>query len=577
MKFNLHSTHGNSRLGGILLESGLAWLVALLAFIALPLRAAEVTNTLEIQSIFVNGKPLPLRGKESVNLGSHPENVAFSFSAGTNGGKLPLRLRYTLEGYENVWHEQGSAMTLTVRFYNESGDMIRPELYPINGESPGWTGSLKSSQMTHRRETIVVPPQATRLMVVISSAGPPDAVGIYVVANLVVFKSSGSSENMVLLPSPFDNEHGDHTNGDVPPDWMRDGISPSMARIVKVGQDPQTLAFAIMDDDLTSHGEWHNILQVAPVVTPGDSLVVEWNEMYSIGSGILRPVSYDDLPAGNYRFRVHGVDIMGRMAGPEAAMDVFIPEPFWKKTWFWGLVVIAITAITMGIARYFVWHRMQHEMVRLKQQRALEQERLRIAHDIHDDLGARVTQISLLSAMSQENPAFPEKARADFDKVSKMSRELVSALYETVWAVNPENDHLEALGNFVCQMVKQLCEQTQLRCRFHVQDLPHKVQVSSQTRHNISMAVKEAVHNIIKHAKASEVTIRISFSDGMLDVSVHDDGSGFRPADNISGNGLSNMKQRLHNIGGNCFVESQPEQGTMVRLRLRIKQPMETG
>jgi signal transduction histidine kinase len=382
---------------------------------------------------------------------------------------------------------------------------------------------------------------------------------------------------VVLLQSPFDNEHDDHANGDVPSDWMRDGISPSMARIVKVGQDPQTRAFAILDDDLTSHGEWHNILQVAPVVTPGDSLVVEWNEMYSIGSGNLYPVSYDDLPAGNYRLRVHGVDIMGKMAGPEVAMDFFIPEPFWKKTWFWGLVVIAITAITIGIGRYFVWHRMQHEMVRLKQQRALEQERLRIAHDIHDDLGARVTQISLLSAMSQENPAFPEKARADFDKVSKMSRELVSALYETVWAVNPENDHLEALGNFVCQMVKQLCEQTQLRCRFHVQDLPHKVQVSSQTRHNITMAVKEAVHNIIKHAKASEVTIRISFSDGMLDVSVHDDGSGFRPVDNISGNGLSNMKQRLHNIGGNCFVESQPGQGTMVRLRLRIKQPMETG
>lgn len=577
MKFSLHSTHGNSRLGGILPESGLAWLVALLAFIALPLRAAEATNTLEIQSIIVNGKELPFRDKENVDLGSHPENVTFSFSAGTNGGKPPLRLRYMLEGYENDWHEQGSAMSLTVRFYNESGDMIRPELYPVNGQSPGWTGSLKSSQMTHRRETIVVPPQATRVLVVISSAGPPEAVGIYVVANLVVFKSSGSSGNLVLLQSSFDSEHDDHTNGDVPPGWMRDGINPSMAKIVKVGQDPQTLALAILDDDLTSHGEWHNVLQVAPVVTPGDSLVVEWNEMYSIGSGNLRPVSYEDLPAGNYRFRVHGVDIMGKMDGPEVAMDVFIPEPFWKKTWFWGLVVIAITAITMGIGRYFVWHRMQYEMVRLKQQRALEQERLRIAHDIHDDLGARVTQISLLSAMSQENPAFPEKARADFDKVSKMSRELVSALYETVWAVNPENDHLEALGNFVCQMVKQLCEQTQLRCRFHVQDLPHKVQVSSQTRHNITMAVKEAVHNIIKHAKASEVTIRISFSDGMLDVSVHDDGSGFRPADNISGNGLSNMKQRLHNIGGNCFVESQPGQGTMVRLRLRIKQPMETG
>ena len=233
--------------------------------------------------------------------------------------------------------------------------------------------------------------------------------------------------------------------------------------------------------------------------------------------------------------------------------------------------MVAITAMTLGISRYFVWHRMRREMVRLMQQQALEQERLRIAHDIHDDLGARVTQISLLSAMAQENPTFPDKARADFDKVSKMSRELVSALYETVWAVNPENDNLEALGNYICQMVKQLCEQTPIRCRFHVLDLPPEVQVSSQTRHNISLAVKEAVHNIVKHASAAEVTIRMAFAHDFLDISVHDDGSGFQPVDGISGHGLSNMKLRLQNIGGTCLIESKPGEGTTVRLRLRIR------
>jgi signal transduction histidine kinase len=155
-----------------------------------------------------------------------------------------------------------------------------------------------------------------------------------------------------------------------------------------------------------------------------------------------------------------------------------------------------------------------------------------------------------------------------------MSRELVSALYETVWAVNPENDNLEALGNYACQMVKQLCEQTPLRCRFHVMDLPHEVQVSSQTRHNISMAVKEAVHNIIKHAKASEVTIRMVFADGSLEVTVHDDGAGFQPGEGVSGHGLSNMKQRLQNIGGSCTVESKSGGGTTVRLSLRIGTPV---
>src|SRR5260370_23073691 len=173
--------------------------------------------------------------------------------------------------------------------------------------------------------------------------------------------------------------------------------------------------------------------------------------------------------------------------------------------------------------------------------------------------------------MAQDNPALPDKAGADFGKVSRMARELVSALYETVWAVNPENDNLEALGNYLCQMVKQLCEQTPLRCRFHVLDLPHEVQVSSQTRHNISMAAKEAVHNIIKHARASEVTIRMAFTDGFLDVSVHDAGSGFQPADTVSGYWLSNMKRRLQHIGGSCFVESKPCHGTTVRLRLRAR------
>ena len=571
MKPSLRSSNGNFRFRKFFPGSIFAALVLLLLVVALPVSALEDTDVLEIKSVTVNGKPLPLEGKENIGLGPFPENIVFGFAPGTNAVKPPLRLRYTLEGYENIWHEGAAEMGLTVRFYNGSGDQIGQSIYRINGESTGWTGSLKSSSLTHRRETLVVPPQATRLLIVISSAGPPDTVGIYVVANLVVSKSLGSSGNVVLLQSPFDNDHNDRVGDDLPAGWMHDGTRPSMARAVKFGQDPQTKAFAILDEDQASHGEWHNILESAPAVTPGDNLVVEWNEMYSMGLGNFHEAAYAALPAGHYKFRVRGLNVVGMLTGAEASVNVFVAQPFWKTSWFWSVAAVAITVMMVGISRYFVWHKMRREMVRLKEQRALEQERLRIAHDIHDDLGARVTQISLLSAMAQENPAFPEKARADFDKVSKMSRELVSALYETVWAVNPENDNLDALGNYLCQMVKQLCERTLLRCRFHVQDLPHEVQVSSQTRHNISLAVKEAVHNILKHARASEVTMRIVFTDGELDVSIHDDGSGFQPADNISGHGLSNMRQRLQKIGGRCLVESKPGHGTTVRMSLRIQ------
>jgi signal transduction histidine kinase len=162
-----------------------------------------------------------------------------------------------------------------------------------------------------------------------------------------------------------------------------------------------------------------------------------------------------------------------------ASLGVFVPPPLWKEPWFWTLATVLAVLAIVAAARYVVRYRMRRELQRLENQRALEQERLRIAHDIHDDLGARVTQISLFSAMAQGNQGFPEKARENFDQISRMSRELVSALYETVWAVNPENDNLDALGNFLCQMVNQLCEQGRLRCRLHVVELPREIQVES--------------------------------------------------------------------------------------------------
>jgi signal transduction histidine kinase len=539
-----------------------------LALFILSLKAAD-TNALEIQSIEANGGGLPFRDRDAVKLGEFPKNIVFNFGAGTNVTRPPLRMRYTLEGYENTWHEGGAEMDLTVRFYNSTGDQISQNVYRIHDESTGWTGSLKTSSLTHRRETLVVPPLADRLLIVISSAGPPDTVGIYVVANLVVSKLNGNLGSVTLLQSPFDTDHNDP-----PANWIHDGTRPSMAKIVRFGQEPQTTAFAILDEDPTCHGEWHNILETAPVVKTGDSLVVEWNEMYTMGSGTYHTAIYDSLPAGHYRFRVRGLDAMGVLTGVETSVGVVVPAPYWTMPWFWGLTVIGITVLVLGISRYFVWHRMRLEMVRIKHQRALEQERLRIAHDIHDDLGARVTQISLLSAMAHENATFPDKARADFDKISKMSRELVAALYETVWAVNPENDNLEAQGNYLCQMVNQLCERTPIRCRFNVLGLPHEIQVSSQTRHNINMAVKEAVHNVIKHSDASEISVRMAYEAGILNISVEDNGAGFPQEARVGGHGINNMKQRLANIGGTCYIESKPGKGTTVLMRLAIK-PLE--
>jgi signal transduction histidine kinase len=191
----------------------------------------------------------------------------------------------------------------------------------------------------------------------------------------------------------------------------------------------------------------------------------------------------------------------------------------------------------------------------------LEQERLRISRDIHDDLGARITEISLASALARTKPSFPESAAADFDHICRLSRELVAALYETVWAVNPENDNLDALGNYLCQMTNNLCENAQLPCRWSISDLPGDLQVSSQLRHNITMAVKEAVHNVIKHSKATELSLRVEFERRELMISVQDNGCGFDAKSSPNGSGLTNMSRRMTDIGGKCVVESHPGGG----------------
>jgi signal transduction histidine kinase len=527
---------------------------------------ADETNALAIRSVVVNDRTIPIANGGPINLGASPLNIVFQYDAEKNAVNPPLRMRYMLEAYENTWHETGGVMEFYIRFYNHAGDLIGNIPYPISGESTRWTGSLINSELTHRRESFIVPPQAERLVVVISSAGPPDSVGIYVVANLVVTTTNGA----LVLRSPFDNETAAHASDDPPANWMRDGIVHSIARVVKIGRDPQTRAFAVLDENLESHGEWHNMLETAPLVTPGEELVAEWNEMFSTGLGLSHTARYDNLPPGNYRLRVAGLDVYGRPTGQECSLNIFVPQPFWKTQWFWTVIVLGATILILSASRYFVWHKMRREMQQLKQQRALEQERVRIAHDIHDDLGARVTQISLLSAMSEKNETFPEKARADFDRISKMSRELVSALYETVWAVSPENDNLEALGSYICQLANKMCEQTPVRCRFQVSGLPTEVQLSSQSRHNICMTVKEAIHNVIKHAQATEISVRITFVRGKLAASIHDNGTGFNPANETHGNGLVNMQQRMTNIGGQCVIESEPGKGTVVHIHLVV-------
>lgn len=527
------------------------------------------TNMLAaIQGMVVDGKRIALKAGAKLRLDRQPRTVVFEFGPATNDIRMPARFRFKLDGYEDQWREYEGDMRLYLRFLASSGDQVGETRFKVAGQSEGWTGDPRTAAFTHRCETTVVPPDAKSFWVVMTSAGPPAALGGYAITDLIIkSQTSNNAPPAVSLHAAF------ATAGGTPAGWMRDGLRPSMAKVFETTSPRRTMGLAIVDDDLAGHAEWHTVKELATPVTPGEHLVVEWDEAYSLGLAGAVTMQYVDLPAGYYRFRLNELSVMGVPSELETSLAFEVPLAFWRTPWFWVSMATIALAATVGAWRYTVWRRLQSQLLRLEQQRAVDRERLRIAQDIHDDLGARVTQISLLSAVAQRKPALPDDARADFGTISQTTRELVSALYETVWAVNPENDNLDALASYLCQLANQLCSQAQLRCRLEVPDLPLQATLSSQVRHNLIMAVKEALHNVIKHARASEVRIRITFGASVVTICIHDDGCGFDPTTCPLGNGLSNLRRRMGSIGGSFTLESRRGSGTEVCLRLPVATP----
>lgn len=476
------------------------------------------------------------------------------------------RFRYMLEGYESKWNEPPGEMSLVIRFYDKNNNQVAQTIFPCVGSSSGWKDSPENSTFTHQRESILVPLLADNFRIIISSAGPPSSVGILIVDDITVSEISQNgrpSQKLLEMPDSWPDARK-------PPGWDRSGSHPAMAKVLtleKEGLSKEILA--VVDDDPLSHAEWQLSAAAAPSVKPGERLLLEWNEMFCIGSANLFTASYHDLTAGRYRFLVNELDVLGAPTPQLTTLEIAIPLPYWKSLWFLLLTSLTATLLTALGVRTLIRFKLRRQIEKLQRERMLEQERLRIARDIHDDLGTRLTHISLLSGMA-ENNAETEGDRKNFTEISKMARELVFAMYETVWSVNPENDHLESLISFLCQSTENLCKPANIRCRIKVSPISDDPAMGSEIRHNIILAVKETVHNAIKHSRASEISLQVSFTSPKLHIRVSDDGCGFDATRQPSGHGLRNLDRRMEAIGGKACVESQENHGTCVHFIISL-------
>lgn len=291
-----------------------------------------------------------------------------------------------------------------------------------------------------------------------------------------------------------------------------------------------------------------------------------------VEAGGERAARYSYLPPGTYQFRVTARNEGGEWNEHWASVPLEVLPQFYQAWWFQAGLVALLLAGSIATARIVVTRRMRHRLALLEQQRALEQERSRISQDLHDDLGTSLTEINLLSSLAASPSSSPEDVRASLGDISEKSLELVKALDEIVWAVNPKNDSLPNLANYLCLFAKEFLRPTPIQCRLDVAPGLPNLPLNAEQRHSLFLVTKEALANAAKHSAATELVLRISFADSAVVLIVEDNGGGFDPAAlKRDRNGLKNIGSRMRQLGGRAEVRSQPGQGTRVELVLPVR------
>jgi signal transduction histidine kinase len=197
----------------------------------------------------------------------------------------------------------------------------------------------------------------------------------------------------------------------------------------------------------------------------------------------------------------------------------------------------------------------------------LERERTRISQDMHDDVGASLTRISMMSDLVKNRTDVGGGAREWLGKISDTSRGLMEEMNQIIWALNPKNDNLEGLVAYIRRFAFEYLEPTTLICVFDPpEELPDRG-LSVEVRRNVYLVAREAIHNVFRHAGATKIRINLEVNDHGFRISIRDDGKGFDPGRrDFPGNGLINMKKRMHDIGGEFLIHSHPGEGTEIEL-----------
>lgn len=263
-----------------------------------------------------------------------------------------------------------------------------------------------------------------------------------------------------------------------------------------------------------------------------------------------RSIRYSALLPGDYTFQVRAQNNDGIWSEETASLSFTVMAPFWMQWWFVLLVLMVLIGIVLFIYNYY----------RVKKMVDIERMRVRIASDLHDDVGSALTEIALQSDFLQTTDV-GEQVKQSLDQIGTQSRKIVSSLDDIVWSIDARNDTLGDLTDRMQDYINNMLPQKEVQYRFDDLDMDDKIPVSM--KENLYLIFKEAVNNIAKHSDADKVEVVLKDRNGSFDLYIHDNGHGIKP-ERKSGQGLRNMKMRAKRI--DAGIEFENEDGFTVHV-----------
>lgn len=282
---------------------------------------------------------------------------------------------------------------------------------------------------------------------------------------------------------------------------------------------------------------------------------------------VQRTINYATLQPGSYTFKVRAINGDGAVSAQPATFSFNILPPVWRRWWFLVLAALAMTAVVYLTYRY-----------RVRRLLEIERVRTRIATDLHDDIGASLSQIAILSEVaSQRVNRDGVSVTEPLEMIANTSREMVDTMSDIVWAINPRRDRLSDLTHRMRRFASDVLAARDINFRFTAPPDEKVLKLGTDLRREVYLMFKESVNNLAKHSACTEADLEIVVAGDWLIVKVSDNGKGFDAAaagnghhDGMGGHGLHSMRQRAAALGGSFEVESGKGRGTIVTLKVPL-------